>query len=149
MTGIDMALWDIKGKALGVPVWNLLGGKMRDRIRIYGHANTPEVALEPEGARLHRASRCGGVSDPVRKVAALREAVGDDMDIMIDLHGPPWLTPADAVQVCRALEPYQLHVGRGPDRAGEPRGLPAHPRRTPACRWPPASAWRRSSASAS
>ena len=41
MTGIDMALWDIKGKALGVPVWNLLGGKVRDRIRIYAHANTP------------------------------------------------------------------------------------------------------------
>ena len=45
MTGIDMALWDIKGKKLGVPVWNLLGGKVRDRIRIYGHANTPEAAL--------------------------------------------------------------------------------------------------------
>jgi galactonate dehydratase len=107
MTGIDMALWDIKGKALGVPVWNLLGGKVRDRIRVYGHANTPEAALSLK-ERGFTAFKCGGVSDPVRKVAQLREAVGDEMDIMIDLHGPPWLTPADAAQVCRALEPYNL-----------------------------------------
>ncbi len=107
MTGIDMALWDIKGKALGTPVWNLLGGKLRDRIRIYGHANTSEAALSLK-QRGVTAIKCGGVSDPVRKVAALREAVGDEMDIAIDLHGPPWLTPADAVQVCRALEPYRM-----------------------------------------
>jgi L-alanine-DL-glutamate epimerase-like enolase superfamily enzyme len=46
MSGIDMALWDIKGKALGTPVWNLLGGQVRDRIRIYSHASAPDVALE-------------------------------------------------------------------------------------------------------
>ncbi len=75
MTGIDMALWDIKGKALGMPVWNLLGGKVRDRIRIYGHANTPEIALSLK-ERGFTALKCGGVSDPVRKVAGIREAVG-------------------------------------------------------------------------
>jgi galactonate dehydratase len=107
MTGIDMALWDIKGKALDTPVWNLLGGKLRDRIRIYGHANTPETALSLKQRGI-TALKCGGVSDPVRKVAALREAVGAEMDIAIDLHGPPWLTPADATQVCRALEPYRM-----------------------------------------
>jgi galactonate dehydratase len=107
MTGIDMALWDIKGKALGVPVWNLLGGKMRDRIRLYAHAKTPEAALSLRD-RGYTAFKCGGVSDPVRMVAGLREAVGDTMDIAIDLHGPPWLTPGDAAQVCRALEPYHL-----------------------------------------
>jgi galactonate dehydratase len=107
ITGIDMALWDIKGKALGVPVWNLLGGMVRDKIRIYAHAKTPEVALDLK-ARGITAIKCGGVSDPVGMVAALREAVGDDMDIMIDLHGPPWLTPGDAAQVARALEPYRL-----------------------------------------
>jgi galactonate dehydratase len=107
MTGIDMALWDIKGKALGVPIWTLLGGKMRDRVRIYTHANTPEVALSAK-ARGFTTIKCGGVSEPVRKVATLREAVGSDVDIAIDLHGPPWLTPADACRVARALEPYNL-----------------------------------------
>jgi len=107
LTGIDMALWDIKGKALGVPVWMLLGGKLRDRIPIYTHANTPEHALAVK-ARGFTAIKCGGVSDPVRKVAGLREAVGDDVEIAIDLHGPPWLTPADAARVARALEPYDM-----------------------------------------
>jgi galactonate dehydratase len=107
MTGIDMALWDIKGKVLGVPVWSLLGGQVRDKVRIYAHANTAEVArsLQQRGVT---ALKCGGVSDPVRKVAALREAVGEDVDLMIDLHGPPWLTPADAVTLARELEPYKL-----------------------------------------
>jgi galactonate dehydratase len=107
MTGIDIALWDIKGKALGVPVWNLLGGKMRDRVRIYTHANTPEVAISAK-ERGFTTIKCGGVSDPVQKVHRLREAVGYDVDICIDLHGPPWLTPADAARVARELEPYNL-----------------------------------------
>ncbi len=107
MTGLDMALWDIKGKVLGVPVWSLLGGQVRDKVRIYAHANTPEAALSLK-ARGIKALKCGGVSDPVRRVAALREAVGDDIDLMIDLHGPPWLTPGDAARLARALEPYHL-----------------------------------------
>ncbi len=44
ISAIDCALWDIKGKALGVPVWELLGGKMREAIPVYGHASTPEAA---------------------------------------------------------------------------------------------------------
>lgn len=107
MTGIDMALWDIKGKVLNTPVWNLLGGQVRDRIRIYAHASTAEVALDLK-ARGIGAVKTGGVRDPLAKVAAIREAVGPDMDIMADLHGPPWMTPKDAIVLGRALEPYNM-----------------------------------------
>jgi galactonate dehydratase len=57
---------------------------------------------------LKTAVKTGGVRDPLHKVAAIREAVGDDVDIMVDLHGPPWMTPKDAIVLGRALEPYHL-----------------------------------------
>ncbi len=107
MTGIDMALWDIKGKALNTPVWNLLGGKLRDKVRIYAHASTPEVALQLKAEGV-TAIKAGGLKDPVRMLEGLRAAIGDEMDLMVDLHGPPWLTTADAIALGRRLEPLGL-----------------------------------------
>jgi galactonate dehydratase len=88
-------------------VWNLLGGKTRERVRLYGHAKTPAKALSLK-ERGYTAIKGGGVAGVVAQVAALREAVGATMDIMVDLHGPPWLTPADAIAMGKALEPYGL-----------------------------------------
>lgn len=103
---IDMALWDIKGRALGVPVWQLLGGAMRDRIRCYAHAATPEQARAAV-ARGYTAIKTGGVANPVEKARAIREAIGPDIDLMVDLHGPPWLTLPDAIAICRELAPLR------------------------------------------
>ncbi|RME66262.1 MAG: mandelate racemase/muconate lactonizing enzyme family protein, partial [Caldilineae bacterium] len=107
LTGIEMALWDIKGKALNVPVWNLLGGKIRDRIRCYAHARTPERALELV-ERGFTGVKTGGVTNPLGQTRAIREAVGPEVDIMVDVHGPPWLTVPDAIRLGQALEEYDL-----------------------------------------
>ncbi len=66
LSGIDMALWDIKGKALGVPVYELLGGPTRDRVRVYAHAGTPEQIKTGPPARLH------GLQDQPRQASAAR-----------------------------------------------------------------------------
>jgi galactonate dehydratase len=102
IAALDTALWDIKGKALGVPVWQLLGGAMRDRIRCYTHASTPEQA-KAALAKGYTAIKTGGVANPVAKARAIRDAIGPDADLMIDLHGPPWLSLPDAIAICDAL----------------------------------------------
>lgn len=107
-TGIEMALWDIKGKALGQPVWNLLGGKFRDTIPVYGHAKTPERASElmSRGYRAFKVPFTGAVN--LDEVAAVREAIGPERDLMVDAHGPSWMTASDAILVGRELEAFDL-----------------------------------------
>jgi galactonate dehydratase len=108
LTGIEMALWDIKGKALGQPVWNLLGGQFRDKVQVYGHAKTPQRARElmELGYSAMKVSFTGAVN--IDRVAAVRDAVGPDVDVMVDAHGPSWMTPQDAIMVGRAMEPLDL-----------------------------------------
>lgn len=107
LAAIDMALWDIKGKALNRPVCDLLGGKIRDSVRLYPHAHSAERARELVD-RGFTALKTGGVSDPLAKVEAIRREVGPNVDIMVDIHGPPWLTTKDAIRMGQALEEYDL-----------------------------------------
>lgn len=124
IAGLDQALWDIKGKALGVPVYELLGGAARDRIRYYangwfhGATTIDEIAAaakvavangatalkwDPFGAaslfittpEMHAAIDC---------VAAVREAVGPQIDLLIEVHGR--LSPANAIRIAKQLEQY-------------------------------------------
>lgn len=104
---IDMALWDIKGQALGVPVVDLLGGRTRAAVPYYVHAASVDDARAAVAAGA-MALKVGGIRGVVDRAFAIREAVGTEIDMMVDLHGPPWLTPADAVAIGRELEPLGL-----------------------------------------
>jgi galactonate dehydratase len=118
LSGIDMALWDIKGKALGVPVYELLGGPTRRRVRVYAHAGTPErikaalgrgfTAFKTQPA-LRRPARYietpGQVQHAAEAFAELRRAAGNEVDIAVDFHGA--ISPATAKLLIKALEPFQ------------------------------------------
>ncbi len=101
ISALDTALWDIKGKALGVPVYELLGGKLRDAIRIYGHASSVQAAQDLLD-RGYTAFKCG---PSPKTLATLREAFGYDVEIGVHCHGE--FSPGGALQLARAIEPYQ------------------------------------------
>jgi galactonate dehydratase len=118
LSGIDQALWDIKGKALGVPIYELLGGPTRQRIRVYAHADSPEQIRErmaqgftafktgPAKKRPARIIENKAFIDHVaEKFAALRDAAGPEADIGIDFHGA--ISPQTAKLLIKGLEPYQ------------------------------------------
>ena len=129
ISGIEIALWDIKGQALGVPVYELLGGKMREKIWCYGRWDgiTPEIAVE--NALRHTEQGLTALKgDPfdhrgifipieaeriaIQKLAAVREAVGDDVELLVEVHGR--LAPADAIRIGNAMEPYRPFVYEEP-----------------------------------
>ncbi len=118
LSGIDQALWDIKGKALGVPIYELLGGPTRDRVRVYAHSSQPDDLKKKiqqgfrtfkTGPAKRRPSRLvenpAAVQYAAERFAALREAAGPDIDIGIDFHGA--VSPQTAKLLIKALEPYQ------------------------------------------
>lgn len=104
--GIEIALWDLLGKSLGQPIHRLLGGKVRDRVKVYrwagGNNNAPGAAAEEaarvvsEGARAIKMNACpplaavdtyGGIRAAVARARAVRDAVGPDVEIAFDFHG--------------------------------------------------------------
>lgn len=123
LAGIDQALWDIKGKAFGVPVHQLLGGKLRDRIRVYSWiggdrpADTAQAARDV-AARGFTAVKMNGTEElqfvdshakidaVIARVQAIREALGPDFGIAVDFHGRVHRPMAKVL--AKELEPYRL-----------------------------------------
>jgi len=113
LSGIEQALWDILGKHLNVPAHQLLGGRVRDKIRLYGRISAQALdkfdgrftAYKMSSLKATKMIETPGVLDRVvEDFAKIREAVGRDVDIAFDFHGRT--TPAVAKRLARALEPY-------------------------------------------
>jgi len=130
VSGIDQALWDIKGKDLGVPVWQLLGGYVRDKVRFYDHlgGGAPEATygqMEPalvadlarrtvedgfDALKVLAVPRSRPLDSEARvraaaeTMAAIRDAVGPGVDVMVDLHGRT--TAAMAIRYGQAMAEY-------------------------------------------
>ncbi len=126
--GIEQAMWDLAGKALGTPVYNLLGGPCRSRIRVYangwyGGAQTPEAYGEMAAATVARGFtalkfdpfpgawrqyvRRDGEQTFVANVRAVREAVGPDIDLLIEGHRR--LAPMHAIRLAREIAPLGIY----------------------------------------
>ncbi len=137
ISAIDIALWDIKGKALGVPVYELLGGLVRDRVICYphnvGHAMDVSSLVESclktteEGWKFVRwgLPQDGTLLEPrlairaaIKQFEAVREAVGDDIEIAFDVHTR--LDLPDALLLCQLAEPYRPFFMEDPLRSEDP-----------------------------
>ena len=111
-SGIDQALWDITGKVFGVPVWRLLGGNTRDRVRVYGRpdpkngVNAMKVMLSGNNQRSPYKYNEGElfVGEVVERFAALRKKMGPGIDIGVEFHGA--IQPTTAMRLMKALEPH-------------------------------------------
>lgn len=141
ISGIDMALWDIKGKKLGVPVYQLLGGLAREKVRLYGHVtgDTADAVATQAKDRAKRgltAIRFRGlhtydrqdlhdhqmaVDQQVEFTAAIRDAVGEGVDILIECHGrydPEWV-----IQLAERVKQYNPFFIEDPIRHENPQAL--------------------------
>ena len=123
MAAVDIALWDIEGKRLGVPVWRLLGGPLHSKLRVYfSHWDATARDTSPEGiaeyaARTREqgwtavkwvvpraATEAGRIEATVKRMAAIRKAVGRSVDLCLEM----WetFTPRSALEFARAVAPY-------------------------------------------
>lgn len=154
ISGIEHALWEVKARALGVPVWSLLGGRCRDRVRVYqgvGGATPAEVAANgkalcaqygytalklgpqpPESDRLPWNAVLRGAEE---RLGALRAAVGPDVDLGVDPHAKIF-EPVRALQLAEVLAPHQPFFFEEPVR---PENADALARLRAQCRIPVAT----------
>lgn len=127
LSALEIAMWDIVGKVTGQPVYNLLGGKMRDRVRVYANgwyfgANSPAEFAERAGQTVERGFSAikfdpfgqafltisnEGLEQAVERVAAVRNAVGPKVDLLIEAHGRFFV--GDAIRVAHRLEPFNCY----------------------------------------
>ena len=136
LAGIDIALWDLAGKALNVPTYRLLGGATRDRVLVYRHVSggTPEELAErgremvEQGWRVLRISPIDTISGDfnssrairrgVEHFSALRRAVGDDIEVIFEVHTR--LTPPAAIELCNAIADLRPFFVEDPIRSENP-----------------------------
>jgi galactonate dehydratase len=141
LAAFEVASWDIIGQTLGVPIWKLLGGRMRDRVPAYANGwyqadRDPKAIARVARQVIERGYRAlkldpfgsasAEISSAQRQVAveilaAVRDAVGPDVQIMVEMHGR--FTPAVAVGVARLLEPYQPEWIEEPVAPENPKSL--------------------------
>lgn len=140
VSAVDIALWDIKGKALNVPVYELLGGRTRDKVVCYPHNGGGAIdALVASCKNTHEAGwkfvRWGladgadsGTFEPrrairhgVEQVQAVRNALGDRVEILVDVHTR--LDPADSLDFCNRVAPYNPFFIEDPLRSENPASL--------------------------
>lgn len=128
ISGIEQAMWDIKGKYYNCPVWEMLGGKVRDKIRMYTHIKRTAVAgdfsvdemlnITDERLQAGYTALKYSIIPPIRAIdtpqnlmghiarfAAVRERIGDSVDLAIDFHGR--VSPAMALRLAEELKPYR------------------------------------------
>ena len=141
IAGIDQALWDIKGKSCGMPVYQLLGGAARTSVRVYGHVGglTAQEAANHAKERADRGitairfrafhsydakefhDHALGVKQQIEYLAAIRKAVGDDVDLILECHGrydPQW-----AIRLAELAKPYRPFMIEDPIRHENPEAL--------------------------
>ena len=130
ISAVDIALWDIKGKHFGVPIWELLGGNCRDKIRLHllGGGSTPETMYDAAKAAVEEGFTAlkfdpvvGGFQDMTVDrlvktardiVAAAREGGGPDLDLIVEVHRK--LTPMNSIVLESALAPFNLYFIEDP-----------------------------------